>query len=119
MTVFARAARRPHIPREKWMRKLYIEAGIELPEGPPSRMQQDWLIAQYLKSTVLVLASIKPNSILQSCCLLPGPTPGTAPEENEAEDFGVEDGEEEEEVDPDPIVDIPASKDRFSPSTNS
>ena len=33
VSVFARAARRPHIPREPWMRKLYVEADIELPEG--------------------------------------------------------------------------------------
>ena len=49
VSVFARAARRPHIPREKWMRKLFIEAGIELPEGPPLRMLQDWFIVQKIQ----------------------------------------------------------------------
>lgn len=35
VSVFARCARRPHIPRERGMRQLYLEAGIPLPEGPP------------------------------------------------------------------------------------
>lgn len=33
ITEFARAARRPHVPREPAMRSLYISAGIPLPEG--------------------------------------------------------------------------------------
>ena len=33
ITEFARAAKRPHIPREAAMRSLYIQADIPLPEG--------------------------------------------------------------------------------------
>lgn len=33
ITEFARAAKRPHVPREAAMRQLYIDAGVPLPEG--------------------------------------------------------------------------------------
>ena len=99
VSVFARAARRPHIPREKWMRKLFVEAGIEL-------------VHSKVNSTVIV--STKHNVILQSCCCLltgPNPEPENPEAGAEAEGVGDEEGEEEEEADPDPTID-PDSKDR-------
>lgn len=33
VTEFARAARRPHVPREAGMRNLFLTAGIPLPAG--------------------------------------------------------------------------------------